>query len=104
VTRCRPWELPANATASGILTRSSSGGAANQANMLRFEDRTGAEQILLHAERNLDVEVEADETHTTGGTRTTLIKGHESATYRAARRATSPRAPGRPSPAATPAA
>jgi type VI secretion system secreted protein VgrG len=76
-----PWELPANATASGILTRSSSGGAANQANMLRFEDRSGAEQILLHAERNLDVEVEADETHTTGGTRTTVIKGHESATY-----------------------
>ncbi|RIX85333.1 type VI secretion system Vgr family protein [Acidovorax cavernicola] len=76
-----PWELPANATASGILTRSSTGGAANQANMLRFEDRTGAEQILLHAERNLDVEVEADETHTTDGTRTTLIKGHESATY-----------------------
>ena len=76
-----PWELPANATASGILTRSSEGGAANQANMLRFEDRTGAEQILLHAERNLDVEVEADETHTTDGTRTTLIKGHESATY-----------------------
>jgi type VI secretion system secreted protein VgrG len=76
-----PWELPANATASGILTRSSSGGAANQANMLRFEDRTGAEQIWLHAERNLDVEVEADETHTTDGTRTTLIKGHESATY-----------------------
>ncbi|MFS2099347.1 type VI secretion system tip protein TssI/VgrG [Variovorax sp. Varisp85] len=76
-----PWELPANATASGILTRSSAGGAANQANMLRFEDRSGAEQILLHAERNLDVEVEADETHTTGGTRTTLIKGHESATY-----------------------
>ncbi|WP_295986169.1 type VI secretion system Vgr family protein [uncultured Variovorax sp.] len=77
-----PWELPANATASGILTRSSTGGAANQANMLRFEDRTGAEQILLHAERNLDVEVEADETHTTDGTRTTLIKGHESATYK----------------------
>ncbi len=76
-----PWELPANATASGILTRSSAGGAANQANMLRFEDRTGAEQILLHAERNLDVEVEADETHTTDGTRTTRIRGHESATY-----------------------
>ena len=77
-----PWELPANATASGILTRSSSGGAANQANMLRFEDRSGAEQILLHAERNLDVEVEADETHTAGGTRTTVIGGHESSTYK----------------------
>jgi type VI secretion system secreted protein VgrG len=41
----------------------------------------GAEQILVHAERNLDVEVEGDETHTTNKTRTTLIKGHESATY-----------------------
>jgi type VI secretion system secreted protein VgrG len=72
-----PWELPANATASGILTRSSTGGAANQANMLRFEDRTGAEQILLHAERNLDVEVEADETRDVGGNRTSVIHVNE---------------------------
>ncbi|REM67613.1 hypothetical protein DSI38_10190, partial [Mycobacterium tuberculosis] len=56
---------------------SSTGGAANQANMLRFEDRTGAEQILLHAERNLDVEVEADETRDVGGNRTTVIHVNE---------------------------
>lgn len=72
-----PWDLPANATASGILTRSSSGGAANQANMLRFEDKAGAEQILLHAERNLDVEVEADETRDVGGNRSTVIRASE---------------------------
>mgnify|MGYP001099433991 CR=1 FL=1 len=39
--------------------------------------------MLLHAERNLDTEVEADETHTTGGPRTTVITGHESSTFKA---------------------
>ena len=76
-----PFDLPGEATRSGIVSRSAPGGAVANANVLAFEDRTGAEQILLHAQRNLDVEVEGDETHTTQKTRTTLIKGHESATY-----------------------
>jgi type VI secretion system secreted protein VgrG len=76
-----PFALPGEATKSGIVTRSSKGGSPANANAFVFEDKMGAEQILLHAERNLDVEVEGDETHTTDKTRTTLIKGHESATY-----------------------
>ncbi|WP_256099021.1 type VI secretion system Vgr family protein, partial [Variovorax sp. SG517] len=76
-----PFSLPGEATKSGIVTRSSKGGSEATANAFVFEDRMGAEQILVHAERNLDVEVEGDETHTTEKTRTTLIKGHESATY-----------------------
>jgi type VI secretion system secreted protein VgrG len=78
-----PFELPGEATRSGIVSRSSKGGSAANANTLAFEDGAGAEQILLHAERRLDVQVEGDETHTTEKTRTTLIKGHESATYEA---------------------
>ncbi|WP_354359888.1 type VI secretion system Vgr family protein, partial [Variovorax boronicumulans] len=78
-----PFALPGEATKSGIVTRSSKGGSQATANAFVFEDRMGAEQILVHAERNLDVEVEGDETHTTDKTRTTLIKGHESATYEA---------------------
>ncbi len=78
-----PFSLPGEATKSGIVTRSSKGGSSANANAFVFEDQMGAEQILLHAERNLDVEVEGDETHTTEKTRTTLIKGHESATYEA---------------------
>jgi type VI secretion system secreted protein VgrG len=78
-----PFDLPGEATRSGIVSRSTPGGSAANANALAFEDKTGAEQILLHAERKLDVEVEGDETHTTQKTRTTLIKGHESATYEA---------------------
>jgi type VI secretion system secreted protein VgrG len=76
-----PFALPGEATKSGVVTRSSKGGSPANANAFVFEDAMGAEQILLHAQRNLDTEVEADETHTTGATRTTLIKGHESATY-----------------------
>ncbi len=76
-----PFDLPGEATRSGIVSRATPGGSAANANVLAFEDQAGAEQILLHAQRNLDVEVEGDETHTTGKTRTTLIKGHESATF-----------------------
>jgi type VI secretion system secreted protein VgrG len=77
-----PWDLPANATQSGILTRSSKGGAAANANALRFEDKKGSEQVWLHAEKNQDIEVENDETHWVGHDRkktidhdeTTLVK------------------------------
>ena len=77
-----PWDLPANATQSGILTRSSKGGSAANANALRFEDKKGSEQVWLHAEKNQDIEVENDETHWVGHERkktidhdvTTLVK------------------------------
>jgi type VI secretion system secreted protein VgrG len=42
-TQMPPWALPANA--------------------IRFEDKLGAEQLWIHAEKNQDIEVENDETH-----------------------------------------
>ncbi|MBF7142694.1 MULTISPECIES: type VI secretion system tip protein VgrG [Pseudomonas] len=72
-----PWSLPANKTQSGFLTRSTKGKHAN-ANFLRFEDKAGAEQIIVHAERNMDTEIEASESHTVGGNRTIKVEGkHE---------------------------
>ena len=64
-----PWDLPGNKTQSGILTRSSKGGAPGagikdgpgSANALRFEDKKGAEQLWLHAEKDQLTEVENDE-------------------------------------------
>jgi len=64
-----PWGLPGNATQSGILTRSSKGGAGGaglgagggDANALRFEDKKGAEQLWLHAQKDQLTEVENDE-------------------------------------------
>jgi len=72
-----PWDLPANATQSGILTRSSKGGSAANANALRFEDKKGSEQVWLHAEKNQDIEVEHDETHWVGHDRTKTIDHDE---------------------------
>jgi len=72
-----PWDLPANATQSGILTRSSKGGAYDNANAIRFEDKKGGEQLWIHAEKNQDIEVENDETHWVGHDRTKTIDHDE---------------------------
>jgi type VI secretion system secreted protein VgrG len=47
-------------TLSGILTRSSKNGGADNANELRFEDLKGKEQIYMNAERDYDLHVEHD--------------------------------------------
>ena len=72
-----PWELPANATQSGLLTRSSKTGAYANANALRFEDKKGAEQLWLHAERDQLIEVEHDERHDVGHNRVKSVHGSE---------------------------
>ncbi|MEO8029484.1 MAG: type VI secretion system tip protein TssI/VgrG [Gemmatimonadota bacterium] len=69
-----PYALPANKTQSGIKTRSSAKGGADDYNELRFEDKKDAEEILLHAQKVLKVEVEADEFRTVGNERTTIIQ------------------------------
>ncbi|WP_409260585.1 type VI secretion system tip protein TssI/VgrG [Pseudomonas putida] len=76
-----PWALPANKTQSGLLTRSIKGQGSN-ANFLRFDDKGGAEQVILHAERNLDTEVEADEKRVVGGNRSITVGGKHAETIR----------------------
>jgi type VI secretion system secreted protein VgrG len=77
-----PWDLPANATQSGVLTRSSKGGAYGNANAIRFEDKKGSEQLWIHAEKNQDIEVENDETHSVGHDRTKTIDHDETVTVK----------------------
>ncbi len=57
-----PYDLPANATQSGVKSRSSKGGSNADFNELRFEDKAGAEQVSLHAKRDFDTVVENDQT------------------------------------------
>ncbi len=76
-----PWALPANKTQSGFLTRSTKGKESN-ANFFRFEDKAGSEQIIMHAERNLDIEVETDESLKVGGNRTINVEGKHSETIK----------------------
>jgi type VI secretion system secreted protein VgrG len=83
-----PWELPANRTQSGILTRSSPGGTAQQASALRFEDRAGAEEVWLHAERDQRIEVEHDESHTVGQDRSQAVGRDETTEVKRDRTAT----------------
>lgn len=61
-----PYDLPANKTQSGIKSRSSKDGGAANFNELRFEDKKGSEQLYIHAEKNQDIVVENDETHSVG--------------------------------------
>ncbi len=56
-----PWDLPANQTQTGMLSRSSQGGTYDNANAIRFEDKKGEEQLWLHAEKDQLTEVENDE-------------------------------------------
>ena len=76
-----PWALPANKTQSGFLTRSMKGDGGT-ANFFRFEDKAGAEQIIMHAERNLDTEIELDETHDVGNNRTITVGGAHTETVK----------------------
>ncbi|WP_248768480.1 type VI secretion system tip protein TssI/VgrG [Pseudomonas sp. MWU12-2345] len=53
-----PWELPAQAARSGL--KSQSLGEQDVYNELRFDDRKGHEQLLIHAGRNQDLTVRND--------------------------------------------
>jgi type VI secretion system secreted protein VgrG len=72
-----PWELPGNKTQSGILTRSSVVGKPAHANALRFEDKRGAEEVWLHAEKDQRLEVEHDEAHWVGNDRSKTVDRDE---------------------------
>ncbi len=75
-----PYELPANQTQTGYVTRSSKGGAAANFNQLRFEDKKGSEQVYLHCEKDLLTLVEYSEVHTVGYDRTTTIENDNTRT------------------------
>ncbi len=54
-----PYDLPANKTRTVFKTLSSPGGGGY--NELRIEDRKGAEQIYIHAQRDWDENIEHDQ-------------------------------------------
>ncbi|MBO3275758.1 type VI secretion system Vgr family protein [Pseudomonas schmalbachii] len=70
-----PYALPEHKTRSVFKTNSSRGGRGS--NELRIEDRKGAEQIYIHAERDQDIKVEHDESHWVGHDRRKTIDHDE---------------------------
>ncbi len=73
------WNKPTypSKTQSGIKSRSTKGGSAQNYNELRFEDKKGDEQIYVHAEKNYDTMVENDQTLTVDNDRTKTITHDE---------------------------
>ena len=47
-----------------------------------LEDKAGAEQIIMHAERNMDTEIELDETHDVGNNRSITVGGTHTETVK----------------------
>lgn len=71
-----PWGLPGMASQSGIFSHSLQGGPTN-GNMLRFDDKTGAEEVRFLAEKDLNTVVKNNETHTVMVDRTKSIVKNE---------------------------
>ena len=54
-----PYSLPENRTQSGVKSRSHTGSTEDY-NEIRFEDKKGSEEVLIHAQKNLREESEHD--------------------------------------------
>ncbi len=75
-----PWDLPAQQTVSGLKSRSSKGGSTSTYNEIRLDDKKGSELLLIHAEKDKQVEVENDRTESVGNNETITIKGNRTET------------------------
>ena len=69
-----PYDLPANKTRTVFKTLSSPGGGGY--NELRIEDRKGAEQIYLHAQRDWDENIEHDQRIRVGNERHDAVEAN----------------------------
>jgi type VI secretion system secreted protein VgrG len=75
-----PWTLPDNKTISGVKSRSSPNGGADNFNMLSFEDKMGSELVSFQAEKDLTSLVKNDESREVRHDRVTKIKNDETQT------------------------
>ncbi|MEJ1963369.1 MAG: type VI secretion system tip protein TssI/VgrG [Gammaproteobacteria bacterium] len=62
-----PYDLPANGTRSGVKSDSSPASTKGASNELRFEDKKDAEEIFLHAQKDMQVVIENNQTIKVGG-------------------------------------
>jgi type VI secretion system secreted protein VgrG len=57
-----PYALPDNQTQSGVKSRSTKNGSADNFSELRFEDKKGSEEVYFHAEKDFKRVVENNDT------------------------------------------
>lgn len=75
-----PYELPSNQTQSGIKSRSTLGGQAQNFNELRFEDKLGEEELFIHAEKTQTTKVKGSQSISVDGSRSISVGGDQSTT------------------------
>jgi len=68
-----PYTLPDNQTRSTIKSRSSTDGSSDTYNEMRFEDKTGSEQLFLHAQKDMDTRVVNDSREWIGANRSLIV-------------------------------
>ncbi|HVQ75676.1 MAG TPA: type VI secretion system tip protein TssI/VgrG [Candidatus Binatia bacterium] len=73
-----PYDLPANKTQSGIKTRSAMNGTPTNFNEIRFEDKKGQEQLVIHAERTMLESVEGSQSVSVGGSQSITVGSNRS--------------------------
>ncbi len=76
-----PYDLPANKTRTVFKTLSSPGGGGY--NELRIEDRKGAEQIYIHAQRDWDENIEHDQKIRIGHERHDTVEANSYSEFKA---------------------
>jgi len=72
-----PYELPESATQSGIKSRSSKGGTAQNFNEIRFEDKKGSEELHVQAEKDMSTVVKHCQSLKVGVDRSIVVGNDE---------------------------
>ena len=74
------FPVPAEQTKQGFRSRSTRYGGTKDYNELSFDDKKGAEVVLLHAQKDHKVEVEHDQDATVGNNQTARVGQHRTVT------------------------
>src|SRR3954449_1779239 len=83
-----PYKLPDKKTQSGVKSRSTLKGTADNFNELRFEDKKGSEEVYFHAEKDFNRVVENNDSLKVGsdkaddGSQTIEIYKHRTTTIK----------------------
>ena len=68
-----PYALPDNGTRTTFRTSSSTGGGTANYNELRFEDKTGSEQVFVRGEKDYDTRILNDSREWIGNNRSLIV-------------------------------
>lgn len=68
-----PYALPDNGTRTTLKTRSTTGGGNDNYNELRFEDKTGSEQVFVRGEKDYDTRIKHDAREWIGNNRSLMV-------------------------------